>query len=122
MKTKIKNVLDKIKNSFNDNLSKFKSLIKQKLEPLKPKIDVLKNFFINMAEKLHLKQIYHFTRLDKLVNKLKSTDKKVYFDLIKKTFILIFIPILILSMARTKMLHMAPTVPELLLLPIMVLA
>ena len=95
MKTKIKNVLDKIKNSFNDNLSKFKSLIKQKLEPLKPKIDVLKNFFINMAEKLHLKQIYHFTRLDKLVNKLKSTDKKVYFDLIKKTFILIFIPILI---------------------------
>ena len=90
MKTKIKNVLDKIKNSFNDNLSKFKSLIKQKLEPLKPKIDVLKNFFINMAEKLHLKQIYHFTRLDKLVNKLKSTDKKVYFDLIKKNFYINF--------------------------------
>ncbi len=95
MKTKIKNALNKIKNSFNNTTLKFKNFIKQKLEPLKPKIDILKNFFINLAEKLHLKQLYHFTRLDKVVNKLKSIDKKFYFDLLKKTFILIFIPILI---------------------------
>lgn len=95
MKTKIKNALNKIKNLFNDKLLKLKNFIKRKLEALSAPINIIKKFFINISEKLHLKHFYHFTKLDKVIDKLKSVDKHFYFDLLKKTFILIFIPTII---------------------------
>ena len=95
LKNKLKKYKKNIKmkvHKISNNIKKFlKKIFKKIKKKLTPKLKPLINLFSKIATKLHLVDLYHFTKLDKLFNILKENRKQIF----KKIFILIFIPIII---------------------------
>lgn len=95
----IKNALNKkviqIKSSIYKKLKNIGIFLKKNLNPIRnflsTKLKPLKDIFFKISKKLYLKEIYHFTKLDKIIDVLKRHRKNI----LKKSFILIFLPIII---------------------------
>lgn len=92
MKKNIKNAMLKTQSTFNRILAKirlfYKTILDKIVDLYKKVLIIIKNFFVKIVLLLHLKEVCHFTKLDKLWKKI---DKQI----LKKTFILIFIPLII---------------------------
>lgn len=95
IKNKLNTCLNSIKNKFNTYLSNAKTFLNKQFQKSKsflaPKLKPVKTFLLKIATKLHLTNLYHFIKLDKFFKILKENRKQI----LKKTFILIFIPIII---------------------------